>query len=121
MSPGGPQSMLLERWAQWIADAFGVKPYLVGSSVGRKDWRDIDVRLMLDDEQWQHWIGDARQPYRCDPRWSLLCSALSAHGSQQTGLPIDFQIQRISEANEMYPHEPRLPLFQFAPSEPLHG
>jgi len=33
-----------------ITEAFGTPPYLVGSSLTRPDFRDIDLRLILDDE-----------------------------------------------------------------------
>jgi hypothetical protein len=43
-------------------------------------------------------------------RWQLLCLTISAYLSQRTGLPVDFQIQRVREANERYGGKPRNPL-----------
>jgi hypothetical protein len=83
----------LGRACQAIADAFGHHPYLVGSVHDRPDFRDVDVRLILDDDEF-----DALFAGR--PRlWSYLCSTIANALANDTGLPIDFQIQRMTEAN----------------------
>ena len=51
--PGVPGAMHLEAFGQSIADAFGTCPYHVGSSATSKTWRDVDVRLILDDDRFQ--------------------------------------------------------------------
>ena len=81
-----------------IRRAFGHPAYLVGSAGvgGSPDYRDVDVRLMLDDEEFA-----ATCPTR--ERWELLCVAVSAWLSERSGLPVDFQLQRTAEANERYP------------------
>jgi hypothetical protein len=66
-------------------------PYLVGSALTSPDWRDVDVRVMLDDDEY-----DSLQR-RIVP--ALLNLAVSTWGQKVTGLPIDFQIQRAREAN----------------------
>lgn len=73
--------------------------YLVGSSLERRDYRDVDVRLMLPDEEYDRIFGagDWTNPY-----WSLLCTSISLWLRQQTDLPIDFQIQRQTQANETH-------------------
>jgi len=88
-----------------IHDAFGQPPYLVGSAgIGcAGPYRDVDVRLMLDDAEFA-----AVRPTQ--PRWELLCLAFSAYLSERTGLPVDFQIQRTAEANELHGGKPRNPL-----------
>ena len=97
-----PASLRLEAWARRVADAFGHHPYQVGSSVFGREWRDVDVRLILPDDEFDALFpGDGSQDYR-DPRWALLCDALSELGRVQTGLPIDFQFQRTTEANEEF-------------------
>lgn len=80
-----------------IHDAFGRPPYLVGTA-GAGDaasYRDVDVRLMLDDEEFATVC-----PTRV--RWELLCLAISAYLSERTGLPVDFQVQRSDIANEKF-------------------
>lgn len=73
--------------------------YLVGSSLKRRDYRDVDVRLMLPDAEYDRIFvaGDWTNPY-----WSLLCTSISLWLRQQTDLPIDFQIQRQTQANETH-------------------
>jgi hypothetical protein len=87
-----------------IHTAFGGPPYLVGTAGvgGAATYRDVDVRLMLDDEQFALACPDRA-------RWELLCLAISTYLQQRTGLPIDFQIQRTREANERF-RGPRNPL-----------
>lgn len=90
---------------QIIRKAFGRPPYLVGTAgVGGADtYRDVDVRLMLDDEEFAEVC-----PSRA--RWELLCLAISAYLRERTGLPVDFQVQSTSIANERYGEKPRNPL-----------
>jgi hypothetical protein len=88
-----------------IHKAFGDPPYLVGTAAdgSAATYRDVDVRLMLDDNDFA-----AACPTRA--RWELLCLAISAYLSERTGLPVDFQVQRVREANERFGGKPRNPL-----------
>lgn len=102
---GSPAHLLLNAWGTLVHDAFGEIPYLVGSATTSKTWRDVDIRVMLDDDQWNRILpgvpttGGAGFVY---PRWSALCMAVSAWGQQFTGLPIDFQFQPRDHANTRY-------------------
>jgi hypothetical protein len=84
-------------------DAFGQCPYHVGSSLTQKTgWRDVDVRLLLDDDEYERQgFGD---PERCmtNAKWVAMCLAFSALGREITGLPIDFQIQQRTWANAKF-------------------
>jgi hypothetical protein len=96
----------LDRACELISRAFGDQcPYLVGTAGlgGAESYRDVDVRLMLDDAEFA-----AACPTR--ERWELLCLAVSAYLRDRTGLPVDFQIQRTAEANARYGNKPRNPL-----------
>jgi hypothetical protein len=95
----------LDRACVAIKRAFGQHPYLVGTAGfgERTAYRDVDVRLMLDDGKFA-----AVCPNR--ERWELLCLAISAYLSGRTGLPVDFQIQVASIANEKHGDKPRNPL-----------
>ena len=88
-----------------IRRAFGHPPYLVGSAgFGEAaSYRDVDVRLMLDDEEFA-----AACPAR--ERWELLCVAISAYLHERTGLPVDFQVQRMTEAKARFGGQMRRPL-----------
>lgn len=101
---GAPACFRLEQAIRPVCQAFGVYCcYQVGSSLERTDWRDIDVRMILDDEAFTSEFPDCRiEHYENDTRWLLLTVALSAHLSQQTGLPVDFQIQPRTLANKRH-------------------
>jgi len=78
-----------------IRDGFGATPYLVGSALERGDSkpRDVDVRLILEDHEFDRLF--AGKP----AFWGLLCRAFATYLRAKTGLPVDFQIQRQTEAN----------------------
>ena len=108
-----PALLLLDQASIIIARAFGCVPYLVGSSLHTRDYRDVDVRVMVDDEQYERLFPGittgAVGRGTCHPMWSLLNSAISAQLAAMTGLPIDFQVQRTDDANARY-KGPRVPL-----------
>lgn len=99
---GMPASILLQAFGVWLRDAFGSTAYQVGSSVHGKAWRDVDVRLILDDDEFYALFPGYKYMHQIDAKWSLICAALSALGKQQTGLPVDLQIQPMTEANKVY-------------------
>lgn len=113
---GMPQTTLLKAFGQWVCDAFGETAYHVGSSLYGKTWRDVDVRLMLDDDEFHALFPGYQSAGQADAKWGLVCAAISALGQQQTGLPIDFQIQSATDANEKFGRgngNGRNPLFLF--------
>lgn len=87
---------LLDQAAVVLGWAFDSTPYLVGSCLIQRDYRDVDVRIVLDDEAYDRLFP---VPYtdRANPLWSVLCSAISLQLGHITGLPVDFQIQRRSD------------------------
>ncbi len=97
-----PAVFHLDHACAMIHDAFGDCPYLVGSSLVRRDYRDVDVRLILADEHFDHLFPDAFAAPRYHPLWSLMCSSISDWLGKTSGLPVDFQIQRRTEANKQY-------------------
>ncbi|MFE6126646.1 hypothetical protein ACFQ6Q_00015 [Streptomyces sp. NPDC056437] len=98
-----PATLHLHAFGREIEAAFGHLPYLVGSAARGKTWRDVDVRLMLPDREFDALFPGHHRPDYTDGRWALLCAAISELGRVRTGLPIDFQIQRASNANQAYP------------------
>jgi hypothetical protein len=87
-----------------VAEAFESSPYLVGSATERPDFRDVDLRMILTDEEFDHWFGGRVL------LWSMVCQAISHYLRNVTGLPIDFQIQRMTEANTKHPTTHRNPM-----------
>lgn len=89
-----------------IAEAFGAPVYLVGSVLERSDYRDIDLRLILPDEDMVRLFGETGAygtPEQPTPHglWLLMNIALSDLIAKAASLPrpVDFQIQAMTEAN----------------------
>lgn len=82
-------------------DSFGC--YLVGSALEGPDWRDVDVVLILDDDEFQReFPGTTEQTIEFDPKWLIHTIAISEWLSSQTGLPIDFKLQSRTWANKRH-------------------
>jgi hypothetical protein len=105
---GMPMNLYLDDFGSKVWDAFGSLPYLVGSAlVGDRTPNDVDVRMILDDAEWKKWgFGDPRQCHMCG-KWVALCMAFSELGKRMTGLPVDFQLQQQTDANERNKGKPR--------------
>lgn len=100
---GMPAALYLDEFAKLVEEAFGDYPYLVGSSLVGTQWRDVDVRLIVDDDAYASMgLGDPERPH-ANAKWRALVLAFTALGRQMTGLPIDFQIQQQSHANRLFP------------------
>lgn len=101
---GAPAAFKLELACQHLNRAFGGWGcYHVGSSRERANWRDVDVRMILDDKDFDKLFPDAQEnSWEFDPRWLLMTVAISEWLSKETGLPIDFQFQKQSHANERH-------------------
>lgn len=97
-----PHFFNLNMVCQIVAQAFGGSGgygvYLVGSAMERRDYRDVDVRCILDDAEYDRLFPGLGGNPSLHPLWSLLCSSISLYLSQHSGLPVDFQIQKQSEA-----------------------
>ena len=111
MSVGMPQMLRLQEFGSHVLRAFGQVPFHVGSSLVEKSgWRDVDVRLILSDAEYEQMgFGDPLAP-QTNGWWVSTVLAWSAFGAALTDLPIDFQIQQQTVANAKYPH-PRSALF----------
>lgn len=94
----------LEDWCRLVYRIFGRPPSLVGSAKERTDYRDVDVRLVLPDEQFDVLSRGHLDSIR------FLNRALSVWGQVETGLPIDFQIQRMTEADAEFGGRPFSPM-----------
>ncbi len=107
MFVGMPAAILLDDFGALVWAAFGTPPYLVGSALKCKQWRDVDVRLILDDAEYERLgLGEPAHGQH-NAKWTSLVLAYSALGKQMTGLPIDFQIQQQTWANAQNENEPR--------------
>lgn len=86
---------LLNRACEPVWDAFG-GTYLVGTAATGGEYRDVDVRTILHDDDFDRLCGDRSV-------WTLLCTSIGLMLREQTGMVIDYQIQRMTEANDKYP------------------
>lgn len=84
-----------------LKDAFGWGTYLVGSVLHKKDFRDVDLRCIMSDDDYDKLIGGN------ELRLKLLNQMVTWWAMHMTRLPIDFQFQRQTQANEQYPKQPR--------------
>jgi hypothetical protein len=95
----------LEHACAIVAHGFhGKVPYLVGSSTDRSDYRDVDIRSILPDDEFDARFGSDIE------FWGLFCLGVSAYLTQVSGLPIDYQVQRQSNANEKFKGKTRNPM-----------
>jgi hypothetical protein len=104
---GAPACFALELACQHICEAFGDDGpggcYVVGSSLERADWRDVDVRFIMEDASFAKLFPDVQgKLWEFDPRWLLMTVSISQYLSKLTGLPIDFQFQPRTHANERH-------------------
>lgn len=115
MSTGMPQGIWLNKFGVILYDYFGHIAYHVGSSLDRKDWRDVDVRILMDDDEFEAMFGPVRGT-QVNPKLAAVTLAFCALGKEMTGLPVDFQIQPLSWANEHYSGQPRSALVEIGRS-----
>jgi hypothetical protein len=82
-------------------------PFLVGSVQERTAGprSDVDLRLILNDEDYDALMAGTPEGFA-----TLLDFALGAYVRELTDLPIDFQVQRSTEANAKHAGKQRNPL-----------
>lgn len=74
----------------------GYGTFHVGSSLRTRDFRDVDLRCILPNEEFDGWLKNP-------DLHKFLNVAISEWIAARTGLPIDFQFQRATDANEEFP------------------
>jgi hypothetical protein len=97
---------LLDQACQPLREAFpDYGPYLVGTATERGPFRDVDVRLIMEDPEYDKLAAAVGMP----AIWFLGLS-IGQYLASLTGLPIDFQVQRATEANAIHGDKMRNPL-----------
>lgn len=90
-------------WFGVVTDeAFDSCPYLVGSALERRDHRDVDVRVILADDEFEQRFG-SEVDWRSNRALKAMNLAFSALGQEMTGLPVDFQVEQMTDANASNP------------------
>jgi hypothetical protein len=102
---GAPEMYNLDLAVCSLAEAFGPHIYHVGSSLERRDFRDVDVRCILPDDEYDRLfplsVVGVHSQFR-DARLLAMNAAFSEWLRKASGLPVDFQFQRQTQANEEF-------------------
>lgn len=77
-----------------VLEKAGFTSFLVGSAMERANFRDVDLRCILFDEEYDRLLSGSRVRKR------LLEASISEWIAARTGLPIDFQFQSMTGAKE---------------------
>ena len=122
---GGPEYRSMEHAVAVVNKAFNTTCYLVGSATGfyksktkRQGFRDVDIRVILDDDRFEE-IFDGAQGEGSSitggrhAMVSLLNVAISEYLQKRTDLPVDFQIQRRGDVSQKDWDKVREPLGMF--------
>lgn len=97
---GVPETLILDQQVYLLNKAFGEVCYQVGSSTERTTYRDVDVRMIMDDKKFDALFGE--RGGSSSLFWSIMCASISEWLNRRTGLPVDFQIQRRTECNQQH-------------------
>lgn len=117
----------LREWLGNIVTQFGGSAYLVGSALRTATPRDIDLRLLLPDVEFeklfgpvQQWVEEGRTGNWSEVRWnwSKYCTRLTHSGWEELGTNIDFQIYPESWAKHKHGREPKVLLASGRDREP---
>ncbi len=87
------QLWMLDQACKPLTQAFKHTPFLVGSMLTNSNFRDVDIRLILPDNE-----HDA-YPFNV---LTLMGFLVSERLTNLTGLNVDFQFQRMTDANEKH-------------------
>ena len=102
-SLGPHDGFQLRLFGAYVDQAFGHTPYHVGSSLTDKHkYRDVDVRLILPDDEFAAYFGDPLKAGWLSNKLNMWNFAWTTLGKKVTGLPIDFQIQQQTLANDQF-------------------
>ena len=108
---GMPGTIYLDLFGHWLREAWPEATAVhVGSSAVSKQWRDVDIRLIMPDEQFNDLFPGYNGHHQNDTKWALLSAAIAELGRKLTGFPVDFQFQRRSDASHRYGRKFREPL-----------
>lgn len=106
MSAFSPRQMfLLDLACKPIWETYDGDLYLVGTANERGEYRDVDVRLILADKKYDR----LRKAIGLDGI-ALMGLTTGQYIASLTGMPVDFQVQRRTEANDKHPNKSRNPI-----------
>jgi hypothetical protein len=97
---GVPELYRLDSACARLQALYPFQVYLVGSVLERRNYRDVDIRLLLSDKKWGRHLSR---------EWLFFNAAISDQLAAATGLPIDFQFMCRTEW-DTYKDRPVRPL-----------
>lgn len=81
---GVPEAFQLDQACLVLTDAFGPHVYQVGSSLQRRDYRDVDVRVILPDDEFDRMFPGVTPSGHCSARRSPSTCASSQAACRST-------------------------------------
>jgi hypothetical protein len=103
--------LIVTGFAPNMAARFCAPVYLVGSALEKgSDARDVDVRVVLDDDQFQARYETSPSKWPSSQRWVDDCAKLGAQAVAMTRLNVDFQIISRTWQDLKYSEQPRIEL-----------
>lgn len=91
-----PTLLDLESQTSQLRRAFDPYPLLlVGSCLSSPEFNDVDLRVIMDDADFDRIFGPAKEHHNSE-LWCCVCLAISKQLSANTGLKIDFQVHKRS-------------------------
>lgn len=118
---GVPAIFELQMACHVLVKAYGTSIYQVGSSLERPDWRDVDLVMILDDEQFERDFPNAplhSAAWEMDPKWLVLTVSLSKWLSEKSGVLVDFKFQPRTFANDRHGGKRRNPIGRYINNQP---
>lgn len=115
-------NVFLRGWARQIAARFGHPVWLVGSATSEENPRDVDVRVVLPDDEfearygpvdtWHLWLWNSvgGTPTDMAANWGRDVAKLSRSACLYVRLNIDFQVIPLSEQTKNHADKPRVRL-----------
>ena len=88
---------LLDRACADLIKCYGFNIYFVGSAITKRDYRDVDLRCVLPDKEYDALFAQKLEEVESERHRVLTQIAISSWLQKQTGLPIDFQFMKLSE------------------------
>lgn len=111
---GFVEHVQLEEVARHCNDALDETCWLVGSALQTRDHRDVDVRVIMDDDKFDALFGPEKG---LNAFWHFFCVAVSVYMADRTGLNIDFQVQKRGRVKDEDWQKPRVPLGRYTDHE----
>jgi hypothetical protein len=104
---GQPGLMLLDSYCRLVTEAFG-PCYLVGECLTRRDYRHVDIRVIMEDDAFCDLFGGTWSTGHNSTRWVLVCSGLTKLLTFVSGVAVDFQIQPETWSTTFFDGQPKV-------------